>query len=605
MQVSVYLSCLALLAALQGRALGVKVSHKDDQALQSEKPSELVKETEKAVKEVDHVRDITDKMNKYLASNAVDAGKFCESGLTTCKSIVDRYVSRCKAGDCYTLDSVRVFSVPGKFEVKLPHLAQFEMAKFVFKECGARNDLGSRFKDLFKSKSNKHPRSLSKFTSKLLKTNLVGLGLTDHSNFLLLNEVFYASTIYYQKYLNSTFGMSATHNRNAFTRIFFRLKHRGELIRMVRDLVGDKAIGVSHSDLKSLTDAFVLYLTVGNYRPRFNVANTVGKLVKHALAKTMGYRKVSFLMADFLLKFPVNLNDYCKASAQASCKDQLSDYLSRCDDGDCTSFDMVDLLDPKDWLNVKLPCLPQVSAAYDLFSGSRARLPNWFKRVFFNQWNRLNPSQFRDLLYDRNVSTISFKSKWQGYLHRFLAKSAFEFVFRSRGAKVTQTLSNSSGALNTFYTKMLGHDKMTLPLARVRTVFLQFRNYLAGSGIKVRVEEVNKFAGDSQHVFFTHLEDPFKGEYNAEHAKEWEKMVEKERKKKEQEESKPEGPEREKSFKNLWGLIPESKDEEKKPLLEDHKAEQEKVLGDLRALQDELDRTRAQYEQVRAERNAV
>ncbi|UKK00520.2 hypothetical protein MACK_000593 [Theileria orientalis] len=602
MGVQLIFRCLALIYFSFNHTNSLTVTKKSQEPLKSDKPEEFVKSTEKAVKDVNYVREITDKMNNYLASHPVEANLFCEGKLETCKSIIERYVNRCKSGDCYSLDPVTVFSAPGKFEITLPHLGQYEMAKYVFDKSGARNSGWSRFADFFKKEKSKN--SLAEFNNELLRRNLTRV-TTDVNNYMLLNEVLYAATIYYQKYLNENRFSSARSNSSRGFRTFFKLKHRSPLVKMVRDMVGDQTIGVSHSDLKSLMDSVALYLSIGNYRPRMNVTVAYARMVKHAIAVALGYKKISFLMAEYLLTHPTDPGKYCKGNAEVTCKQTVTGYLERCDEGDCTTLDTVDLLDPKDWLNTRVPVLSEVAVSFDLFNGSKARQPNWFKRWLFFNRGRMTPEQFKETLYNRNVANATYKTKNQGILHRFLFKGALEFVWRAKKLSIRHGLTDSTNTMMKFMSSVAGRDRVYLEIPKVRNVFLQYRNYLYKSGLSVSLSKVNKFTKDNQLVLFSYLHDPHGGEYNDRYSEEWQKLKEKELKEaekelaseeaKEEKEEVPEGEEEEekKHIGNLWGLIktkkaPKKKVDEKEGK-EGKEGQEKEETDDLKKAKNELD----------------
>uniref|UniRef100_A0A3B0MH22 Rhoptry-associated protein, putative n=1 Tax=Theileria annulata TaxID=5874 RepID=A0A3B0MH22_THEAN len=499
-------------------------------SLDSQNTEEFVEETEKTVSEVNHLRLVSDKMTAWFAKNTYNPSMFCEGDLGTCHTLVNRYVARCKAGDCYTVDNVKVFSSGENTGLYLPHLAQYETAKYVFNNCGVRQGRWSDLGDVFKKKKGTY--SLHEFTNQVLKRNLDAMNV-ENSTMAVVNEVFYALTVYYQRYLNNNKLNSKGQNRSRFLRFFFSLAKRRALNKLVAEVVGDKTLDLSHSDLKSMVDSYVLYLTVGNYRPRHRVANLFGKLAKQAVSKTMGYKKVSFLMADQLLDYPLDPMQFCKGNAEVGCKEVVTKFLERCDHGDCTSLDLVNLLDPKDWLNVKLPELPQAFAAFQLFTTSRAKRPNWLKALLLRQRGRMSNEEFKNMLYERNFANLTFGTKSQGLLERFLSKAAVEFVYRARGTEARKTLTNASSFLMDSMGSVVGRGRLFLEVARVRAMMLEFRNYLYKSGTDVPLKKVNAFASVTQHVVFSFLHDEYKGVYSKEYEKEWEKKVEKEMKKKE------------------------------------------------------------------------
>ncbi|EAN33939.1 Rhoptry-associated protein 1 (RAP-1) family protein [Theileria parva strain Muguga] len=525
--------CFALIYLLFNYASGVTLKKNNGgSTLESQNTEEFVEETEKTVKEVNHLRVISDKMTSWFSKNSFNPSMFCEGDLSTCHTLVNRFVTRCKAGDCFTVDNVKVFASGDTTGLFLPHLAQYETAKYVFKNSGAKQNGWSDFADRFRTNKGKY--SLQEFTNQILKRNLDAMNV-ENPTMAVLNEVFYALTIYYQKYLNNNKLHSSNQNNTRFLRFFFTVGKRRQLNRLVADVVGEKKMDISHSDVKSMVDSFVLYLTIGNYRPRHRLANAFGKLAKHALAKTMGYRKVSFLMADQLLNYPLDPMQFCKGKADVGCKETVTKYFERCDHGDCTSLDVVNLLDQKDWLNVKLPQLPQAFAAFQLFSTSKAKRPNWLKAVFTGQHRRMGNEEFKDMLYERNFANLTYSTKNQGLLERFLSKAAIEFMYRARGTETGKRLTNSSSFLMEAMTGVIGKGRVFVEVPRAKAMMLAYRNYLYKSGHDVSLRKVNRFASEVQHVVFSFLNDPYKGVYSKEYEKEWEKKVEKEAKKKQKE----------------------------------------------------------------------
>lgn len=502
----------------------VTVKSNEKETLQSDSPEKFVNEAEKALNEVKHIRDMTDKMNKYLSSNNVDPKLWCVDAVQSCLSMTERYFERCKRGDCFTLDNVVLYSVPGKMTLQLPHLGQFEAAKYVFKKSGAELGGWGNFTNAFKKKENRQKNTMDDFTNELMKRNLSLMEFNDTHNYLALNEAFYSATIFYQRYLNKYRQHTNVLVVSNFLRSYFKLRHRKLINRLVSDVIQEKTVGISHSDLKSMVDSYILYLIVTNYRPRGRFAVTFANLVKHAIAKSMGYRKVGFLMADYLLRYPVNPNDYCSADAEVNCKEKVGHFLERCDEGDCTTFSRVDLLDPKDWLNVKLPTLPEVNLSLDLFKGSEAKRPNWLHALFTGRLKRMTVPEFKKLLVDRNSSNTAYKTQNQGNLQKFLYKASVEFVFRAKSAITGQNLRDSTKTMMNFATDLLGRKNLYIELPRVRNVMMVYRNYLYRSGLKVELSKVNKFTSDVQHVLFSFLNDPHKGEYNDKYKDEWEKL---------------------------------------------------------------------------------
>ncbi|EKX73724.1 rhoptry-associated protein, putative [Theileria equi strain WA] len=152
--------------------------------------------------------NITLSMAEYLTTHDDIAQEVCRIGDGECKGDIEKYVQRCKVGDCYTFDNIKIYDDEANFAIFLPNLNQVDAAFTIFKHC-AKDYIEISDKILSFALGGVSERTL-KFTRVLLTMNLKKLNPINFTH-RVVNNFLYHATIYYkatssQRFINSISG---------------------------------------------------------------------------------------------------------------------------------------------------------------------------------------------------------------------------------------------------------------------------------------------------------------------------------------------------------------------------------------------------------------
>ncbi|UKJ88106.2 hypothetical protein MACJ_000549 [Theileria orientalis] len=293
---------------------------------------------------------------------------------------------------------------------------------------------------------------------------------------MILIESLYNSTL---NYLTFTYKhpFLAEHSKYRFVRLFFRWIQRKKLIKMVRNVAKVKVLSLGMRDLNNIIDSYRLYLSTDPTNEHYRLNISYSKIVKHAIIKLTGEKRVGFLMSDYLVRVPVKPRSYCGENSPVTCYQSVMDYLDRCEDGECVQLDPTMLLDGKDPLNVGLPNLGQLDLALELFANSRAH-KNSILDMILRRTGRLSNKEFGDLLISRNNEKVKYSSDDHEVLHKYLYFGAINYkVWDLKGRLSKMFSGNVAKPLDGYLKKLIGSKPIKAPKNVLEALFVAYRNY--------------------------------------------------------------------------------------------------------------------------------
>ncbi|UKK00521.2 hypothetical protein MACK_000594 [Theileria orientalis] len=490
---------------------------------------------------------ITDIMSKYLNSYTPCTRELCKHNTDTCLNLVKLYTDRCVAGDCYTLDFIKLIEFPNGFNLLVPNITQFLFARKVFDDSKAR--LNPPIYDVYRNlywEVKGNPRSLESFNKKLIRHNLEKLeadpvlgygksseqlenngsaetheghassgpdqgpgsshqnghgGETNNTNpdenesdsesknnesddqisnpendRIILIESLYNSTLNYLTFLYKH-PFLAEHSKYRFIRLFFRWIQRRKLIKMVRNVAKVKVLSLGMRDLNNIIDSYNLYLSSDPNNEHYRLNISYSKIVKHAIIKLTGDKRIGFLMSDYLMRVPVKPRSYCGESSPVTCYQNVMDYLNRCEDGECVQIDPTMLLDGKDPLNVGLPNLGQLDLALQLFVNSRAH-KNLILDTILGRTGRLSNKEFGDMLIKRNNEKVKYSSDDHEVLYKYMYFGTINYKVWHLQSKISKMFSGKvEKPLNDYLQKLISSEPIKIPKKVLEALFVAYRNY--------------------------------------------------------------------------------------------------------------------------------
>ncbi|EAN33938.1 Rhoptry-associated protein 1 (RAP-1) family protein [Theileria parva strain Muguga] len=434
---------------------------------------------------------VTEMMSEHLSKSGVDSKKFCKYDWHNCTKFIEAYTRRCLAGDCYTLDNVPVVDLQDGLKVHLPFLNQYAFAMALFEDSGAWQK--SKFYNIFGKIKNKiygsDERTIESFNNKITRISFRNMDFGGDFNRMILTEVLYKASLHYLAYLSES-SLAKYMNKWKFMRFFFRLKQTSWLTGAAKNIAKSKTLEMGMRDLQLVIDSYLLYLNVSGVVEPERLTISYSKLVKHSIMKVLGTKVVSALMSDYILTMPPMLNDFCKTSDDKNekqntvpftpvhCRKMVSDYLERCQDGDCITLDTRTLLDGKDYLNVNLPDLDQLNAAVTIFVNSRAHKKAILDFIFRRK-NRINQSQFVNKLYTENLKETKFNNRDHEVLGRYLYYDTLYFKIRSLKNRIRLFFSKKiETELKNFLQPLVKITPVRINKVKISLIFVAYRNYL-------------------------------------------------------------------------------------------------------------------------------
>ncbi|BAM39180.1 conserved hypothetical protein [Theileria orientalis strain Shintoku] len=505
---------------------------------------------------------ITDIMSKYLKSYTPCTRELCKRNTDRCHELVQLYSDRCVAGDCYTLDFIKLIEFPNGFNLLVPNLTQFTFARKVFNDSKAR--LKAPAYDICKNlywEVKGNPRSLESFNKKLIRHNLerlesdsnLGNGKgseplgssgsaaspADHSSSdpdegpssrhqggrggqtdettgprenssesdkdesadqisnpqndrIVLIESLFNSTLNYLTFIFKH-PFLAEHSKYKFIRLFFRWIQRRKLIKMVRNVAKVKVLSLGMRDLNNIIDSYTLYLSTDPTNEHYRLNISYSKIVKHAIIKLTGDKRVGFLMSEYLMRVPVKPTSFCGDSSPVTCYQSVMDYLERCEDGECVRLDPTMLLDGKDPLNVGLPNLGQLDLALQLFTNSRAH-KNLILDFLLHRTGRLSNKQFGDLVIERNTEKAKYSSEDHEVLSKYMYFGTINYKVWHLQGRLSKMFSGSvEKPLKGYLQNLVGSDPIKTSKGVLEALFVAYRNYFFQSRLSDSKDSVIKY----------------------------------------------------------------------------------------------------------------
>ncbi|EKX73725.1 rhoptry-associated protein, putative [Theileria equi strain WA] len=499
-------SILPLFVLLSNGVLSVK-HHQSPEALQASTSSDFVNGLEEAVENVNEVKTKDSLMAEHVTKSNVDAKRFCGNGSSVCENLVGKYITRCSGGDCMTLDHITVFAKEGQVKVLLPHLTQLDAAFTIFKGSKAYTPTYNPFTKIAEWFGKSNPGSVKSFSQELLKVNLEKLSFEDEKDSAVLTEFLYSATIYYKDYLLHKIKRlwAKLSNNVKLARFFYKLSTKNHLIRLIRGIAKEKRVDLSNDDLKNLIDSYTTYMTVLNTMRLDRLAVLFTRLCKTATIKVLNDNRVNALMSDYAVHNMVNPDIFCKSKPVPGCKDHVIRYIERCQGGDCLTLDMVNLFNAHDVLNVRVPELHQLEAAFYIFKKSRAHgkaLTNFLFRR-----NRITVDAFAKKLIEHNTAGVTFNSRDHEVLGKFLFQGVVAYEKYITGATFKGVFFERR--IGSKLQDVLGPLVQNVPMAitkeRIHALMVSFKAYLMGSRHGVRVSLTTKFVKSCENMLVKNI----------------------------------------------------------------------------------------------------
>ncbi|XP_954079.1 rhoptry-associated protein, putative [Theileria annulata] len=469
---------------------------------------------------------VTEMMSEYLSKNTVDSKKFCKYDLESCMVFINAYTERCLNGDCFTLDNAPVVALPNGLKINLPFLNQYAFALGVFEDSGAWQK--SKFYNLYRKIKNRiyrsEERTIESFNSKMTRINFGKTNFGNDFNRMILTEVLYKATLHYLAYLADS-PLAKFMNKWKLMRFFFRLRQTSWLTRAAKNVAKSKTLEIGMRDLQMVIDSYLLYLKVSGVVEPERLTISYSKLVKHSIMKVLGTKVVSALMSDYILTMPPLLSDFCKNGssdkqplekntvpyASVNCRDMVTDYLERCQDGNCITLDNRTLLDGKDYLNVDLPDLDQVNVAVTIFVNSRAH-KNLILDFIFRRKSRITQDQFIDRVYNENLKVLKFNNRDHEMLGRYLYYDTLYFKIRSLKNRIKLFFSKKiETQLRSFLEPLVKSNPVRINKVKLGLIFAAYRNYLFENNFSKDRDKLISFVQVCHEVFMSFTDGNFVG----------------------------------------------------------------------------------------------
>ncbi|BAM39178.1 uncharacterized protein TOT_010001281 [Theileria orientalis strain Shintoku] len=359
---------------------------------------------------------------------ALNEGKVSTEGLCDdkkCNAMLDKYLERCKRGDCYTFDN-HLLTGNVRIKILMPHIPQAKLAMRAFKNSKAHRGkhLVGFLKMIFRMDSEK---TLTHFVKTLTKHN-VQLNYYNNEGEKVLNQFLYQATLFFVRFLTVSKLVRFYSWCNA-TLWMFKLGRYRYLRNLAKSITFGNKVTLAGDNVPLLMNDFEDYLVSSNLARHATISRYYSKMCKDVIMHYINADRMSTELFD--AGVDVRAEDICGKDEQLECPPYVEKYLERCKKGDCYTFDSKDYFTHDRMYKLTLPILHQVEAAIYVFKKSKAytNLNDRIVRVGKSRKNVDSYVQFYRNLITHNNKSIEAKTFENEVLNKYLYNSAVYFKF--------------------------------------------------------------------------------------------------------------------------------------------------------------------------------
>uniref|UniRef100_A0A3B0N4Q4 Rhoptry-associated protein, putative n=1 Tax=Theileria annulata TaxID=5874 RepID=A0A3B0N4Q4_THEAN len=366
-------------------------------------------------------------MMDYLIEGKYDADDICDGQEEECLVMLDKYVERCKGGDCYTLDSVNLMENI-RLRVLMPNIPQAKLALRIFRRSKAHragNFLVGFMKRLFRMETH---RTLRTFILMLAKHN-VKMSYYNNEAEKVINRFLYQSTLFFVRFLTVS-KLVTFYSLGKFTLWLFSFGRYKYLKELAKDITFGNKIVLTH-DLSTVMVKYSDYLVKFNQKKLHTIARYFASMCREVVMKHVNVDKISADMFDTMEE--IKPTDICGKSEKLDCPTLVQIFLDRCKNGDCYTLDSKNYFTLNRMTKLTLPILHQVDAAIYVFNNSSSNKGRFTRLVkSIGSVADIDPFiQFYRNLVNHNSKLITYKSLDNEVLNRYLFNSAVYYKFIS------------------------------------------------------------------------------------------------------------------------------------------------------------------------------
>ncbi|UKK00519.2 hypothetical protein MACK_000592 [Theileria orientalis] len=397
------------------------------------------------------------------------------------------YRERCRAGDCLTLDKVKVVNMPNRVVLNLPRLAQVDYAFALFNQSGAQLDSGLLTAVLKKTNYN----SLDNFVQILAQHNQQNLEFLN-KNDQALNLFYYRATLFFKKFVvDAKFKEKVEQSRTLTAALGYFVK--SDLMEIAQVATLNANLAIDESDMLEVHRNFKEYL-MNDSEELASLSEAYATLCKQCLEGSYDDNEAGQYMREALNEGKVNTDDLCE---DKKCNAMLDKYLERCKKGDCYTFDNISLTSNVR-IKILMPNIPQVKLALRTFKNSKAHRGKHFLgflKMVFRLESEKTLTHFIKTLTKHNVQLNYYNNEGEKVLNQFLYQATLFYVRFLTVSKLIRFYSWCNATLWMFkigryrYLKNLAKsitfgNKVTLAGDNVPLLMNDFEDYLVSSNLK-------------------------------------------------------------------------------------------------------------------------
>ncbi|UKJ88105.1 hypothetical protein MACJ_000548 [Theileria orientalis] len=397
------------------------------------------------------------------------------------------YRDRCRAGDCLTLDSVKVVNMTNRIALNLPRLSQVDYAFALFNQSGAQLDSGLLSAVLRKTNYN----SLDNFVQILAQHNQQNLEFLN-KNDQALNLFYYRATLFYKKFLtDSKLKDKIEQSRTLTAALGYFVK--SDLIEIAQVATLNANLAMDEVDMLTVNRNYKEYLMRDSeeFAP---LSEAYAALCKQCLEGSYDDNEAGMYMREALNEGKISTDGLCDYK---QCNAMLDSYLERCKKGDCYTFDNLSLTSNVR-IKILMPHIPQVKLALRAFKNSKAHrgkhIVGFFKMILRMESEK-TLSHFIKTLTKHNVQLNYYNNEGEKVLNQFLYQATLYFV---RFLTVSNLIRFYSWCRATLWMFKVGRyrylrdlaksitfgNKVTLAGDNVPLLMNAFEDYLVSSNLK-------------------------------------------------------------------------------------------------------------------------
>ncbi|EAN33942.1 Rhoptry-associated protein 1 (RAP-1) family protein [Theileria parva strain Muguga] len=366
-------------------------------------------------------------MMDYLVEGKYDANGICNEQGEECLAMLDRYVERCKTGDCYTLDPVNLLENV-RLRVLMPNIPQAKLALRIFKLSKAHRggNFFTRFiKNVLRIQTQKTLRS---FIIMLARHN-VKMSYYNNEAEKVINRFLYQSTLFFVRFLTVS-KLITFYSLGKFTLWLFSFGRYKYLKELAKDITFGNKIVLTH-DLSNVMVKYSDYLVKFNESKLHKIAKYFASMCREVVMKHVNVDKISADMFDTMEE--IKPEEICGKNEKLDCPPLVKLFLDRCKNGDCYTLDTKDFFTLNRMTKLTLPVLHQVDAAIHIFNNSSSNKGRFLRLAkSLSTGGDVDPFiQFYRNLVNHNAKLITYKSFDNEVLNRYLFNSAVYYKFIS------------------------------------------------------------------------------------------------------------------------------------------------------------------------------